>query len=255
MKEKLLQRLNDKLESAKRSLSDGLVRDTVHLYSVLGQTRYVEYTLEVTSVMSRLDLRRILDWGALYGHMSFLLRECGLEVESMDIAPEDQRGNHVEQSKIFDVPILKVQDRERIPYETDSFDAVLAMGVLEHVQNEKASIREVHRILRSRGLFFVYHLPNKYSWIEYIHDLRGVSDHPVKYKASDLPSKFSQEGFEVLRAPQFEYILPQNFKDFPHQFRQFVNKIAPILEVVDTVLLATPLKYSSTSMNTILRKK
>ena len=43
---------------------------------------------------------------------------------------------------------------ERIPYEDGSFDLVLAFSVMEHVDDVRASLREIHRVLRPGGVFW-----------------------------------------------------------------------------------------------------
>jgi ubiquinone/menaquinone biosynthesis C-methylase UbiE len=47
----------------------------------------------------------------------------------------------------------------KLPYPDDSFDAVLASGVLEHVPLDYESLKELHRVLRVRGRMIVTYLP------------------------------------------------------------------------------------------------
>jgi ubiquinone/menaquinone biosynthesis C-methylase UbiE len=42
-----------------------------------------------------------------------------------------------------------------MPFPDESFDAVLAISVLHHVDLKEAAVREVRRVLRARGLFSV----------------------------------------------------------------------------------------------------
>src|ERR1700686_4661686 len=46
----------------------------------------------------------------------------------------------------------------KLPYPDDSFDAVLASGVLEHVPLDYESLKELHRVLRVGGRLIVSYL-------------------------------------------------------------------------------------------------
>ena len=45
-------------------------------------------------------------------------------------------------------------DIQDIPFEDDSFDAVIANSMLYHVPNIECGIREVRRVLRNEGVFY-----------------------------------------------------------------------------------------------------
>lgn len=44
---------------------------------------------------------------------------------------------------------------ELLPFADDQFDALFLFGILEHVQDHRAVLREAHRILRTDGLAFI----------------------------------------------------------------------------------------------------
>ena len=65
----------------------------------------------------------------------------------------------------------------KLPYEDNSFGAVLSLGVLEHVQDPGASLDELHRILRPGGRLSVVKLPNRHSYLEWIAKRAGLYYH------------------------------------------------------------------------------
>lgn len=61
-------------------------------------------------------------------------------------------------------------DGGRMPFEDASFDAVLSIETLEHVDDEAETLREIHRVLRPGGAL-VLSVPNKW-WIFETHGAR-----------------------------------------------------------------------------------
>ncbi len=49
-----------------------------------------------------------------------------------------------------------------LPFKTKSVDAVTINSVLHHIKDTNSFLKEVNRILKSGGLFFIAHEPNKY---------------------------------------------------------------------------------------------
>jgi SAM-dependent methyltransferase len=107
---------------------------------------------------------RVLDWGAGNGHFSVFLARNGFAPDAymIDDPPALLRQPGIRFTKGTDPKLL--------PYPSESFDAVFGVGVLEHVRerggDERASLKELTRILKPRGLLFILHLPNAYSWLE-----------------------------------------------------------------------------------------
>ncbi len=54
---------------------------------------------------------------------------------------------------------FKICTPETIPAKDDSFDAVISWSAFEHIHNPVATIREVRRVLRPDGIFFVQTYP------------------------------------------------------------------------------------------------
>lgn len=88
----------------------------------------------------------LLEVGVGTGRLLAALAERGWEVTGIDAAPRmvELARERVPSAK------LEVGQAEQLPFEDDSFDAVVAIGVLEFADLE-ASLREVARVLRPGG--------------------------------------------------------------------------------------------------------
>ena len=105
-----------------------------------------------------------LDWGCGNGHFSFFLAQHGYRPHAYALSDKPLL---LEKST---AAFTKGSDRTALPYASATFDAVFGLGVLEHVAehggDEAGSLAEIARVLKPGGLFFVFHLPNQWSWIE-----------------------------------------------------------------------------------------
>lgn len=95
----------------------------------------------------------ILDLGSAGGFMSEALHDVGASVTGIDPAHEAIRAaeRHALQSgKLirYDVGV-----GENLPYENESYDAVVCVDVLEHVASLSQVLSEVNRVLRPGGIF------------------------------------------------------------------------------------------------------
>lgn len=144
---------------------------------------------------------RILDWGCGFGQVSDLLWRAGLDVTPFDYSPTAEEGVWPLQR----YPHLRVHlssDPRRLPFADGSFDAVLSCGVLEHVEDPDASLREIRRVLALGGRFYVYKLPNRASYLEaiarraglYYH---GAFEHDRLYDRGSAKTLLSRHGFSV----------------------------------------------------------
>src|SRR5215212_5849624 len=107
--------------------------------------------------------------------MTARLLERGFEVSSYDYAPDEPAGSRPLDEA--DAMVDQTSDPVALPYDDDAFDAVLSLGVLEHVSDPDASLEELRRVLRPGGTLYVYKLPNRFSYLEWIARRVGLYYH------------------------------------------------------------------------------
>src|SRR5215210_6890644 len=126
--------------------------------------------------------REILNAGAGLGSFTALLERRGFSVTSSDVsepALEDL-------SQRVDGPVVRA-DLTELPFPAESFDAVVLGEVLEHVEDDRAALAEVHRVLRPDGTLAGF----------------GPSDvwagHFRRYARADLVEKVTTARFDGIR--------------------------------------------------------
>jgi len=101
-----------------------------------------------------LEGKRILDAGCGVGAFVRRLREFTPDVHGFDVERESVlRG-------IEEIPGLSLAVAEHLPYRDGAFDVVLMHEVLEHVDDDLESLREMHRVLAPGGRLVVF-CPNR----------------------------------------------------------------------------------------------
>ncbi len=95
-------------------------------------------------------------------------------------------------------------DGYNIPEESDSADIVTAIAVLEHVGDEaplntmrEKWLREIYRVLKPGGCFFITECPNYYSYAEALAGLLGIPRHKKRFKRNELADLLKNCGFEI----------------------------------------------------------
>lgn len=130
----------------------------------------------------------VLDLGCGTGELSRHLGAVGLRVTGCDISPQMlEQAATGDDGRVVDWVCLDPEWR-MLPFEPDSFDAVVAASVLEYVDSPAAVLAECARVLRPGGVMLctVPDLAHPVRWLEWLAGLAGRI--PVmRALASDWP--------------------------------------------------------------------
>ena len=125
--------------------------------------------------------RVILDLGCGQGDLARFRPLPEVEVHGVDSDPVA-----VERASRFEQAICLDLDEEPLPYDDESFDAVLAKDVLEHLRDPGRATRELFRVLRPGGVLVasvVMAIPKRV-WCDYTH-ARGFTQRSARLLLED----------------------------------------------------------------------
>jgi len=133
---------------------------------------------------------RILDVGCGTGANLEMLAEFG-DAEGVDVSTDAlsfcrQRG----------LNSVKLGEAEKLPYPDQSFDLVTALDVVEHLDDDLAGLREMHRVLKPGGHVMMFVPAFMFLWG--VQD--DVSHHRRRYTMKQLKDRVAAAGFEIERA-------------------------------------------------------
>jgi SAM-dependent methyltransferase len=109
----------------------------------------------------------------------------GVEIDPRPVAVARQRGYEVEQGDAT----------QGLAYDDASFDAVSALDVIEHNQDDMRILHEMHRVLRPGG-YAIITVP-ALMWLWGHND--DINAHVRRYTAGELRRKLQAAGFRVRR--------------------------------------------------------
>src|SRR3954468_19666649 len=207
-----------------------------------------------------LEGRRILDIGCGLGMYVDKLRHFSDEVYGVDVDPDK-----VAQASEW-LPNIQVAPGEHLPYADGEFDVILLNEVIEHVDDDRLTIREAYRCLKPGGHVIIY-APNRlypyethgfYLFGRYYFRLlpfvnwrpraiRGVfCPHVRIYTAREIIGLF--DGLDCERVA-VTHILPglDNVAERYGPFGRFIQKARDLVE-------ATPLRRFGISHFVVARK-
>ena len=139
----------------------------------------------------------ILDIGCGTGALINELQKYGKVV---GIDRSEEALNFCRERGITDV---KLGSAAKIPESDKKYDAVMALDLLEHLDDDREAMREIKRVLRPDGIAIIFVPAFMFLW--------GVTDvaseHKRRYTKKELISKLTKEGFEIKRASYFNTFL------------------------------------------------
>lgn len=113
----------------------------------------------VLSLLHNLKKGSVLDVGAGEGFLSYRLLKMGFHVTAVDV--------DTSQFKLKQIKCDKIDLNSKLKYDTESFDYILGVEILEHLRNPGLCLDEFQRILKYKGVLIIS-VPNIVSLVSRI---------------------------------------------------------------------------------------
>lgn len=144
---------------------------------------------------------KILDWGCNHASDSCLIRAVfgdAMEVFGCDFKAPNAFPVFFDSAKL---EYRQFSDPLKIPFEDNTFDAVIASGALEHAALDFEMLKELYRVIKSGGKLIITYLPNYFSWFEWVQEKRYNKEYNLRrfhwrrYKLAETKQLLKHHGF------------------------------------------------------------
>ena len=171
--------------------------------------------------LDELKKSKVLEIGCGNGSMTGHLKALGVDILGIDMNEK-----YIKNAKRrFGEDIFKLMKGEDLKLVDDSFDIVLSFDLLEHIPDIFKHLKEVKRVLKKDGRYFLQ-TPNRYTSIPFsIYKDRSFTKwkeyHPSLQTRVSLKKKFKEIDFDV------EFMKVDIYTEY------FRNKLPKILRWID----------------------
>jgi ubiquinone/menaquinone biosynthesis C-methylase UbiE len=124
--------------------------------------------------------------------------------------------------RVEETPFIQF-DLRQCPLENECIDGVTALNVLEHIDDDRKALKEIHRILRRGGIAHI-EVPAGPSCYD-IYD--EVLMHHRRYKLSELIATAKELGFQIERATHLGFSLYPAFRIIKARGRIRASRLSP----------------------------
>lgn len=162
----------------------------------------------------------------------YLEREVDLPLDGgrmLHVAPEPGMAAALERKGVSGVVTLDLQpgvvdvacDLTALSFPVAAFDLVYCSHVLEHIPDDRAAMREMHRILRPGGTLLVQ-VPTRgeqtyedFGIVTPEGRLAAFGQHDhVRYYGADIANRLGEAGFAVTRVIARDWLAPEEIRRF-----------------------------------------
>lgn len=173
----------DPIEYYRRPLVGGLFRRRINLgLSMLGDARF----------------GRAMEVGYAAGAVQLALASGVDELHGLDLDADVESVSRLLASRGISAE-LKQGSVYELPYPAQSMDLVVCFSVFEHLAEYKTALAEVHRVLKTGGLFLLG-MPAVNKMMEagfYFLGFKGIEDHHITTPAQ-VEAEFRATGYSVV---------------------------------------------------------
>lgn len=203
--------------------------------------RRVDYLISLGGIKPG---KKVLEVGCGTGIFTEKLAATGAEIFAIDISPDllSKAENKIKRANV----VFKIADLENLPFESESFDCVVGVSVLHHVDIKKA-IKEIKRVLKKSGKM-VFSEPNMINPqialqknIPWLKKLVGDTPNETAFFRWAVKKLLINEGLFNIMVKPFDFLHPKTPLKIINRAEKFgfiLEKIPLIREFAGSLLIA-----------------
>ena len=184
----------------------GKSKEFIHPKHLLSQKPWFTRYLGINDV--------VLDLGSGNGQNSIKAAKIANKVIGIEIDEDLLKiaQSIKKQKKVKNVEFTQGNLEDKLPYKNITFDKILFIDVLEHLNNRAQILNEVYRVLKPKGLIMIG-VPNKEtSWKKTQMSVGICSysdpDHKIEFNESSIRELLSKHEFEIIQIGYDKYDTP-----------------------------------------------
>ncbi|MGB9720835.1 MAG: methyltransferase domain-containing protein [bacterium] len=211
--------------------------------------------------------KKILDFGCGIGIQAYLLANLGYSVFGLETTEDKSlngflKGRAEEHKKTRDESMRNVwriiqrktdvdfrfYDGMHIPFADGYFDIIFTYAVIEHIPpNELDNIlSEIRRVLKDDGIFYIFQLPQRTSYTEFIARKLGMESHEYLWSYNSIKKLLNNSRFKITFFEKADMLINHPYK--------VINPLYPILRIWNEFLLHTPLSKFAHHLTIVAKK-
>jgi len=138
----------------------------------------------------------VLEVGCGAGFMAVALAQRGFHVQAFDSSEAmiEQARRNAEESLTNDLLTLKVRDVYSLDFSDDSFDLVLAIGVIPWLERLEPAIQEMVRVIKPGG-YIILTTANRMGLMSILDPWRNPAFEPFKRRFKELLNSIAHRNF------------------------------------------------------------
>lgn len=162
-----------------------------------GRRQLIHALFDKYCVKNKDQKLEILDVGCGAGILMSELEQYG-NVYGIDVS-----ALAVDYCKKRGLPNVTVDDLAKLTFPNEQFDVVIALDVLEHIENDAQAVSEIHRVLKPGGTVIIFVPAFMALWGE----ADEMGRHFRRYQKPELLKRLRDGGFTVEHSSYFNTIL------------------------------------------------
>lgn len=243
------------------------LRKCFRAYSSKSHIRNVMHDLDILKKLSP-PPQKVLDFGCGIGLQSYLLAKMGYQVIGLETvedkslngflkgkADEHIKSREASMENVWNVINentkinFRFYDGKKIPFNDEHFDLIFAYAVLEHIPPDEVPeiINEITRVLKNGGLFYIFQLPQRTSYTEFIARKLGFESHEFLWDIKTANRLLAKQGLKTIYSEKVDMLINHPYK--------IVNPLFSIMNSLNRFLSHTPLSYFAHHLTIISEKR